>query len=199
MSESPEGLEVFDGIITHAEEQDIIDFLDKQEWDTTLSRLTQHYGYMYGYKSYKLTPTQSIPSKLSNLIDKIKRRLCRIDYDLEFDPDQCIVNNYQRGQMISKHIDNTNLFGNMIVGLSLGSPADMIFRQAQCKPSDEGKPSVAAVSAGGKSSAEGKPYTITLEPRSLMVLQDDARYKWTHELKPLAGDRRISITYRVTK
>ena len=38
-----------------------------------------------------------------------------------------IVNEYEPGQGINPHIDNTNLFRDTIVSVSLGSPTIMIF------------------------------------------------------------------------
>ncbi len=43
--------------------------------------------------------------------------------------DQLIVNEYQPGQGISPHIDNKTLFSDIIVSLSLGSNAVMIFEK----------------------------------------------------------------------
>jgi alkylated DNA repair dioxygenase AlkB len=42
-------------------------------------------------------------------------------------------------------------------------------------------------------------HSITLEPRSLLIFQDEARYKWKHSIpqrKSNIKNRRVSITYR---
>ena len=47
--------------------------------------------------------------------------------------DQMIVNEYEPGQGINPHIDNTTLFRDTIVSVSLGSPTVMVFEKDKKK------------------------------------------------------------------
>lgn len=90
---------------------------------------------------------------------------------------QVIVNEYKPGQGIFPHVDHTKLFGDTIMSLSLLSAVDMNFIEVK-NPSNTKK--------------------LTLEPRSLVILTGDARYKYKHGIKAIkrGRSRRVSITYR---
>jgi alkylated DNA repair protein alkB family protein 8 len=47
------GLTYIDDIITPEQETELINFIDIQEWNNSLSRRTQHYGYLYVYNYFK--------------------------------------------------------------------------------------------------------------------------------------------------
>ena len=101
------------------------------------------------------------------------------------EPDQVIVNEYEPGQGISSHIDCEPCFANMIVSLSLGSGCVMDFISKLDK---------------------AKKIPVWLAPRSIIVLRDEARYKWLHGIAPRESDqwagqkyerqRRVSLTFR---
>lgn len=165
-----EGLISYEEIISEQEESDIIAFLDTKPYDDTLMRLTQHYGYKYNYRNPMLTEAEDIPNELVLVLKNLMRRIRPTNVG---GFDQCIVNNYTKGQMISKHIDNVKLFGNIILSLSLGSPTTMIFKRKNYED-----------------------HIIELKPRMLLIMKDECRYDWSHELIPLEGNRRISITFR---
>jgi len=52
----------------------------------------------------------------------------------------------------------------------------------------------------------GEKIPVLLEPRSIVVLKDDARYKWTHSIparkvdnfygQTITRERRVSLTFR---
>lgn len=65
---------------------------------------------------------------------------------------QLIINEYEPGQGINGHVDNINLFTDVVVSLSLGSPAIMNFEKDETK------------------------VEIVLKRCSLIVLQGEARY-----------------------
>ena len=91
--------------------------------------------------------------------------------------DQVIVNEYNCGQGISPHIDCIPCFENTICSLSLLSSCEMIFEH--------------------ENTNERK--SIILEPRSLLILKDEARYKWKHSIparKSNIKERRVSVTFR---
>jgi alkylated DNA repair dioxygenase AlkB len=103
-------------------------------------------------------------------------RLCQRLVDLNLVPllpDSVTVNEYLQGQVIQPHIDALD-GGTVITVLSCGHSADMVFRHNE------------------------ECYTVTLPPRSLVQLRGDLRYKWTHEIKPVASTR-YSLVFRCSK
>lgn len=89
--------------------------------------------------------------------------------------DQVIVNEYCTGQGITPHIDCIPCFSDTICSLSLLEPCEMILEKDNIK------------------------HSVTLEPRSLLTFQGEARYKWKHSIpqrKSNVRNRRVSITYR---
>lgn len=99
--------------------------------------------------------------------------------------DQMLVNEYLPGQGIALHCDYAS-YGRTVVSLSLLSPYVMDFRQLETARKER----------------------LLLEPRSALILSDEARYSWEHGIAPRKGDvwhdaafkrgRRLSITFRVT-
>jgi len=97
---------------------------------------------------------------------------------------QVIINEYLAGQGIAPHIDHPVQFGNTIATLLLGSAYVMDLQSPSQKIS------------------------ILLPRRSLLVLENEARYKWKHGIAKRMKDpstnssmtrkrgTRISITYR---
>jgi alkylated DNA repair dioxygenase AlkB len=100
--------------------------------------------------------------------------------------DQMLVNEYLPGQGISLHRDYEP-FDRTVVSLSLLAPAVMDFRCV----------------------ADGNRESFLLEPRSLLVLSDEARYEWEHGIARRKNDRwqgeviprrrRLSVTFRMLK
>lgn len=100
--------------------------------------------------------------------------------------DQMLINEYQPGQGIALHSDYEP-FDRTVVSLSLLSPVLMEFRN----PTD------------------GRRAALLLEPRSLLVLSDEARYVWQHGIarrkndrwhgRPVPRRRRLSVTFRLRK
>ena len=179
------GLYYFDSMITNS--SNIISNLDSTEWSKLStnpnSRMVKHYGYKYDYKTYNIKQKcQDIPNFLfplqNSLITKCKE-LNLIDNSYLFN--QCIVNNYQPGQGISKHID-VKSYGDVIGCFTLGSTGAMIFRK-------------------NKNKVE-LPVLID----SLYIMSGESRYSWTHEMpsrkydtinnNKVKRERRISVTFR---
>lgn len=173
------GLKIIEDYITPEDEEQLITLLDSMEWSSALARRTQHYGYNYNYKGGNLTPTTPFPEILST----IASRLLDNGYFLSL-PNQCIVNEYTKLQGIAAHIDNTN-FGPIVASLSLLQPTNMVMSKGDQK--DE----------------------LYLPPRSLLILSDEARETWKHEIPKRAtlqtpdgkrkkddDYRRVSLTFR---
>ena len=181
---TPLGLRYVPNIISSENENKLLEFIDSQTWNTSITRRTQHYGYEYSYSSKHIDKSKytSMPSILQELCIWLK------DQDIfQTIPDQCIVNEYTRNQGISPHIDQPNNFGPVIASISLGSNTIMDFTNNNLK------------------------FSQFLERGSLVVLKEDSRYKWKHGISsnvsyisPETGlkiikpenYRRISLTFR---
>lgn len=175
------GLKYIQDYITTEQEEALIKIIDEQNWMINLKRRVQHYGYEYDYKS------KNVSTKFLGALPIWLSRICQNLYNSGiFDtlPDQVIINEYQAGQGISPHIDCIPCFGETICSLSLGSACIMDFIEAVKIP-------------------------ILLEPRSLICIKGDARFKWKHGIAQRKQDiflgtriprkRRISLTFRNIK
>lgn len=173
------GLKYIKNFITYAEEQELLSIIDNQTWDATLKRRTQHYGFLYNYKTTEnIKYLGAIPKWLMDL----GTHICQRGY-FSAHPNQIIINEYLPGQGIAPHIDHPKNFADTICSLSLGSRCNMDFTYKNYKISQ------------------------LLEPCSLLVLQQNARYKWKHSIVPRKSDvmhgvrvsrtRRVSITFRI--
>ena len=178
------GLSIQKDIITPETETAIIDWLDKREWSNALSRRTQHYGYEYQYQTTELKSGPPFEGVIADIAKFL------IDQKIMDRVDQCIVNEYYRDQGIGKHIDGKrgtkpNIFGPVIVSISLGEDTNIIFSRGNQKEE------------------------IFVPRRCLLVMTGDSRYEWTHEIprwmsvntgskniKKSENYRRISLTFR---
>lgn len=161
-------------------EAKLLRHIDAQPWITDLKRRVQHYGYRYSYKTGNTTGTPLGP--LPDWLEPYCEELHKAGMFNE-KPDQVIINEYEPGQGIAPHTDRLR-FDRTIASISLCSPCVMDFIHTE---------------TGEKSS-------LLLEPRSLLLLTDDARYLWKHGIAPRKSDRyqgqfiprtrRISMTFR---
>jgi alkylated DNA repair dioxygenase AlkB len=165
----------------------IIIELDKLKWvplsNNANSRLVQHYGYKYDYKTYNIrVKCDDIPPfliSLKTILTDICLEMNIIKNDYVFN--QCIVNNYLPGQGISQHTD-VKSYGDVIGCFTLGGGTTMTFKNGN------------------------KKIDLYVKPNSLYIMSGDARYVWKHELSPKKYDiidgnkinrlRRISVTFR---
>ena len=124
------------------------------------------------------------PVPLPPWIDAIARRI--VEQKLfACMPVQALVNEYLPGQGISAHRDYEPF--DEVASLSLASECLMEF---------------------GKLASTAR-HELWLERRSLLVLVGEARYKWTHAIRPrlndmvdgvkLARQRRLSLTFRTAR
>jgi alkylated DNA repair dioxygenase AlkB len=176
------GLRYVPEYINAATEAALIQTIDAQPWLTDLKRRVQHYGYKYDYKARGITQDLRlgpIPDWLAGLCDRL-----HAEDIFSKRPDQVIINEYQPGQGITPHIDCIPCFGETIASISVGSTCVMEFTRPETK----------------------EKTAQLLEPRSLVVLQGDVRYKWQHAIPQRKADiwngqkftrgRRISLTFR---
>lgn len=167
--------------------KNIIHELDKLNWmnisNNPNSRMVQHYGYKYDYKTYNINvKCDSLPECLNilkNILTDICKELNIINNDYEFN--QCIVNNYLPGQGISRHVD-VKKYGDIIGCFTLGSGASITFRN------------------------KNEEEYLYVNPNSLYIMTHDSRYVWSHEMAQkkydlvdnikIKRERRVSVTFR---
>jgi alkylated DNA repair dioxygenase AlkB len=177
------GLFLYPDFIDEAREQELLNEIDNQTWIVDYLRRLQYYGYRNELeKPYDLIPFPiAMPPEIYQLSQEIVEQKI-----LMLQPDQVIINEYVPGEGIKPHKDRA-YYENQICGVNLGSGCIMRFIKGM---NDE-------------------VIDIEIPPRSLYVMQDDARKKWKHAIPPRKKDniegmvkhreRRVSITYRKVK
>lgn len=177
-----DGLTYVPDFVTLEEHDELMRVIDQQEWSDALKRRTQHYGYQYDY-TRKTVDTSMYLGPLPGWIVPYANKLVEQEFFSEL-PDQVIVNEYQPGQGISRHIDCTSCFTSTIASLSLNSTVQMEFENR----------------------FSNKKGSMMLDTRSLLVLSNEARYDWLHSIAARTADtfretvfprdRRVSLTFR---
>ena len=128
----------------------------------------QRYGSRKPYNNHMISDV--IPAHFAKLCQRL------VEQNLVAAlPDSVTVNEYCKGQVIQPHIDALG-GGPVITILSLGTPAEMRFRRKDTE----------------------KCYTVELMPCSVIQMRGDLRYKWTHEILPVA-DKRYSVVFRCSQ
>lgn len=189
------GLEYLPDYVSEEEEAAIMKIIDSNPWSTAISRRQQHYGLVYYHTRHNLASIQPINQPTAVLpleaFDFIVKRLIEDGFFPKEDPPtQCLVNEYIEQQRIASHVDNPDAFGDVVVSLSLVQPCYMTMRLEE---------------------DESQETRVLMERRSLLVMRDDARFKWKHGITakkhfiiPNTGEvvhrdehyRRISLTFR---
>jgi alkylated DNA repair dioxygenase AlkB len=174
----PEGMRYREDFLAAGEEADLLQFIstlplhEARYKQYTARRRIASFGSGYDFDSSALQPAPPIPAFLLPLRTRIAE-WTGIDAD-EFA--HTLVTEYQPGTPLGWHRDVPD-FG-VVVGVSLAGWARMRFRPYP--------PSTAM---------HRKPFALDLAPRSVYVLQDEARWRWQHAVSATKG-LRYSITFR---
>jgi len=205
----PDGLSTIPSFITENEERALLDFLDQQHWRTDLARRTMHYGGTYCLMPPRdASPAERkkieqtiiaapvMPASFDFLIDRMVS--CGL-YAAVDKPAYCIVNEYLPGHGISAHVENFR-FGEPVCSLTLAAGDAMRFHELES--ANDGSVRSGKASAAPRT---GRRQDVFLPRRSLVILRDDARSRWQHEIVrgrrtgKATGWRRVSLTFRVEK
>lgn len=179
-ADAPTGLQVLPNFINDDEEGRLVATIDSLEWDRSMKRRVQHYGWRYDYKARQVIPANFL-GPLPGWAEDLAKRLLASGVVPEL-PDQVIVNNYDGNQGISKHIDCKDCFRGPVVTISLLETWDMIFTR--------------------KITRETAKFVQPLPRCSAVVLDGEARSAWQHEIperlteRGVPRGRRVSITFR---
>ncbi|KAG8927899.1 hypothetical protein FRC02_007617 [Tulasnella sp. 418] len=126
---------------------------------------------------------------ISSLSILMKDKIPQSTYDLLFPPPsdspplarQAILNLYRPGEGITPHVDLPKRYGDGIMVISLGSGIAMQFEPAL--DVNESGYITSSISTSAQNAAE-----LWLEPRTILILEGEARYKWTHGIAKREGD-----------
>jgi alkylated DNA repair protein (DNA oxidative demethylase) len=135
-------------------------------------RRTTHFGWTYGYETWRIEPGPPIPDFLLALRGRAAA-VGRVDPE---DLVEVLVTHYPPGAGIGWHRD-APMFG-VVVGVSLASACRFRFQR------DTG--------------AARRTADTTLEPRSAYALDGPARWHWQHSIPPGKAER-YSVTYRTLR
>lgn len=176
MTETPEGLRYLPDFLSVEEERALVDALTGLDFKeihmhgVVARRTVAHYGWDYGYESWRLTPGPAIPCFLLPVRDRCAGVAGVEPRALE----EVLVSRYPAGASIGWHRD-APMFGPSVIGVSLLGAARMRLRR---------KVGGAYVTAA-----------LELAPRSAYVLAGAARSVWQHTLSPVKG-LRYSLSFR---
>ena len=133
------------------------------------NRKTHSFGWRYDFDDSSFSPSEPIPDWL----DRVRARAATFG---GVDPDDLVhvlIARYDPGAGIGWHRDR-DVF-EKVVGISLGSPATLRFRQ--------------------RTATGFKRANLEVAPRSAYLLTGEARHDWEHSISP-GGSLRFSITFR---
>ena len=175
----PEGLRYVPAFLSPEEEQALLEHIARVPFGEVkmhgqiARRRAAHYGWDYGYESWRIAPTTPIPSWLLPLRERAADLIGADPRALE----EALISEYPPGAGIGWHRD-APMFGAEVIGVSLRSPCRMRFQR-------------------GKAEAR-RTAVIVLEPRSAYVLAGGARSAWQHSI-PAMPELRYSITFRTLR
>jgi alkylated DNA repair dioxygenase AlkB len=177
----PDGLVYQLDFLTPAEERRLLDDIGRLPLAEarykafTAKRRLVSYGAGYDFDSNDLMTAPPLPrflvalrEKAAGFADVPAERLS-----------QALVSEFRPGTTLGWHRDAPP-FGT-VVGISLAAPCRLRFRPYPPKP--------------GRA-IDG--FELRLEPRSIYVLRDDARWRWQHHVPPTKA-LRYSITFRTLR
>lgn len=173
-----EGMTYVPDFMSPAEQEAVLREIDLQPWRNDLKRRVQHYGYRYDYKARRVDPSMYL-GPLPAFAMPIANRLVERSLFSRL-PDQLIVNEYEKGQGITAHVDCEPCFAETIAMVSLGWAYEMDFIHSITR----------------------EMRTLLLATGSALVISGEARYDWLHQIKARRRDRgiprrrRVSLTFR---
>ena len=139
-------------------------------------RRVKSFGFRYDYTLQKLTPSEPIPDWLERTARAVERFGELSDGSVR----QVLCTEYDVGVGIGWHRDKPHF--DKVFGISLGSACRFRFRRRQ----------------GNKESGKWERFALQAEPRSIYLMDGEARQDWEHSIPPVE-ERRYSITFRTMR
>jgi alkylated DNA repair protein (DNA oxidative demethylase) len=175
----PDGFTYVDGLLSEAEEGDLLHAIDGIEFEDFVMRgqaarrTVRHFGWRYRFDDRALVPTDPLPEPFAFVRDRAAELAGVAPGAFE----QTLITRYPPGATIGWHRDAPP-FGPAIAGVSLAGPCRMRFRRVL----DDVR----------------YVHEQVLEPRSAYVLAGTARSAWEHGI-PATKALRYSLTFRTLK
>jgi len=176
--EPPRGLLYHADVLSEAEEDDLaarlatLGFLAVTMHGQVARRRTAHFGWIYGYESWRITPGPALPG----FLEPLRERAASLAGVAPASLAEALLTEYPPGAGIGWHRDAPQ-FG-VVIGVSLLSACRMRFRRG-AGPARETR-------------------AVTLAPRSAYVLTGEARQQWQHSIPPTRA-LRYSVTFRTLR
>jgi alkylated DNA repair dioxygenase AlkB len=176
--EGPTGLRYTDDFIETAAEQDLINriaALPLQRFQFGAfegNRRVAWFGYSYDYTQQRLTEAEPIPDWVRPVATRVEAWAGLPEGSVL----QVLCTEYDAGVGIGWHRDKPHF--QEILGLSLGSACKFRFRR--------------------RSGDRWDRHTLEALPRSLYLMDGEARSQWEHSIPPVEA-RRYSITFRTMR
>jgi alkylated DNA repair dioxygenase AlkB len=174
----PEGFLYRAEFLTPEEERELlreieqIPFSEVRMHGVVARRRTAHYGWLYGYESWRITPGPPIP----NFLLPVRERSAAFAGVNEEELTEALITEYPAGAGIGWHRD-APMFG-VVVALSLLGRCRLRFQR-------------------GKGEARETAEQV-VQPRSIYALTGPARNQWQHSIPP-QKEPRYSITFRTVR
>ncbi|XP_016979239.2 alkylated DNA repair protein alkB homolog 8 [Drosophila rhopaloa] len=162
----PSGLLVISDFVSGEEEATLLkaiaeDGKTSEGTGTLKHRHVKHFGYEFLYGSNNVDPSKplelAIPFACDILWPRLENSATAWDWST---PDQLTVNEYEPGHGIPPHVDTHSAFLDPILSLSLQSDVVMDFRRGE------------------------EQVQVRLPRRSLLIMSGEARFDWTHGIRP---------------
>jgi DNA oxidative demethylase len=178
LGEPPQGFAYHPDVLDEAEERELashlgtLDFAAVTMRGQVARRRAKHFGWVYGYESWRIAPGPPIPEFLA----PIRRRIAEM---AGVEPEtlvEVLVNAYPSGAGIGWHRDAPQ-FG-LVIAVSLLGECRLRFQR-------------------GRGSAR-QTRAVMIAPRSVYVLDGAARNEWQHSVPPMKT-LRYSVTFRTLR
>jgi DNA oxidative demethylase len=174
----PQGLRHSDEFLSVAEESALVsrfsslDFHEVRMRGVTARRRVVQYGWKYSFETFKMTEGPALPDYLVPIRDRAAAFAGLPPAQLS----EALLTEYSPGATIGWHRDAPG-FG-VVVGISLGTTCRFRFRRGE--------------------TGNWETFELPLEPRSIYVLEGEARSDWQHSI-PAVKSLRYSITFRTLR
>lgn len=174
----PQGLRHQDDFLHPAEESALLarmaalEFHEVRMRGVAARRRVVQYGWKYSFETFKMTEGPPLPDFLVPIRDRAAACAELPAAHLS----EALLTEYSPGATIGWHRDAPG-FG-VVVGISLGAPCRFRFRR-------------------GRTGA-WETFELPLAPRSIYVLEGEARSQWQHSI-PAVKALRYSITFRTLR
>ena len=139
-------------------------------------RRVKSFGFRYDYSLQKLQPSEPIPESL----ERTARAVERFGKLPPGSVRQVLCTEYDVGVGIGWHRDRPHF--DKVFGISLGSACRFRFRRRQ----------------GNKEGGKWERFALQAEPRSIYLMDGEARQDWEHSIPPVE-QQRYSITFRTMR